>query len=81
MSDPVDSCPHPEKHRHATQAAALLAQASLERSRGIDLSLAPYPCGDHWHLGHRKKRRTAALRRALADGRRNARTARKARPR
>lgn len=49
------TCPHPEKDRHRNEAAALKARDSLEAVRGIDLALRPYPCGDHWHLGHRHK--------------------------
>jgi len=48
-------CPHPEKTAHRTKAAALKARSSLETARGIDLALKPYPCGDHWHLGHSRK--------------------------
>lgn len=48
-------CPHPEKAVHRTKAGALKARSSLEAARGIDLGLAPYRCGDHWHLGHSRK--------------------------
>lgn len=49
------TCAHPEKQRHASLPAALKARASLETEKGIDLALRPYRCGDHWHLGHKRK--------------------------
>lgn len=49
------TCDHPEKQRHTSRKAALKALASLEAKNGIDLTLSPYRCGDHWHLGHRHK--------------------------
>lgn len=64
----MTGCPHPEKHRHASRAAALAALASLEKARGIDLTMRAYQCGDHWHLGHPKKTRKEALRQTLAVG-------------
>lgn len=48
-------CPHPEKAVHRTKAAALKARASVEAQHGIQVGLEPYRCGDHWHLGHRRK--------------------------
>ncbi|MCR1785321.1 hypothetical protein KVF89_22465 [Nocardioides carbamazepini] len=61
-------CPHPAKHRHVSKAAALAALTSLEKARGIDLTIRAYPCGDHWHLGHPSKPKKVALRQALAVG-------------
>jgi hypothetical protein len=49
------TCPHPEKHRHASFRAALKARDELESDKGIDLGLRPYRCDDHWHLGHKSK--------------------------
>lgn len=50
------TCPHPEKYKHVSAAAALAARDSLERERGIDLGLRPYRCVcGSWHLGHRGK--------------------------
>lgn len=49
------SCDHPEKIRHRTKRDALRARDELERAKGIDLGLGAYHCGDHWHLGHRRK--------------------------
>lgn len=52
----MNECPHPEKHRHRSRGAAWNALASIDRAEGVDLGLKPYRCGDHWHLGHSRKR-------------------------
>lgn len=49
-------CPHPEKQRHRSRAAALKARDSAERVHGIELGLEPYRCVcGVWHLGHKRK--------------------------
>jgi hypothetical protein len=48
-------CPTPEKIPHRSKYAAIVARDELERVKGIDLGLKPYPCNGHWHLGHRHK--------------------------
>jgi hypothetical protein len=75
------NCPHPEKHRHVSAAAALAHRESLETARGIDLALKPYPCGDHWHIGHPKKKRQLELKQALKAGVKASRAARRRRKR
>lgn len=51
-----DLCPHPEKQRHRSRAAANKAMARLEANEGIDLALRPYRCVcGTWHLGHHSK--------------------------
>jgi hypothetical protein len=47
------TCPHPEKHRHVSQAAAWAALESLDKAGKRDLTIRPYRCGDHWHTGHK----------------------------
>jgi len=51
----VSGCQTPEKIPHRSKYAALVARDELERTKGIDLALKPYPCCGHWHLGHSKK--------------------------
>lgn len=42
----------PSKARHVSRAAAVAHIGSLYRDGKGNPDLAPYPCGDHWHIGH-----------------------------
>lgn len=83
------TCPHPEKHRHATEGGALKHLQKMDRTKGVDLGLRPYPCGDHWHLGHKGDGKAArigpvnekALVRALRSGAKATKASRKRRKR
>lgn len=66
----MSACPHPEKQAHRSRKAAEKALASLDGAKGTDLTLRPYRCGDHWHLGHRAKAKTLEQKiRGLGSGR------------
>lgn len=66
----MTDCPHPEKHRHASRKAAEKALANYDQDKGPDLGMAPYRCGHHWHLGHRRKAKTLDQKlKALGSGR------------
>ena len=72
------TCPHPEKHRHVSKAAALAQLDSMYRAGKADLGLRPYPCEDHWHIGHRGAGSLKVqLNRALAQGRKASRATRR----
>lgn len=74
------TCPHPEKHRHVSKAAALKHLEVMDRTKEVDLGLKPYPCGDHWHLGHRgHPPLNVAIRLALRAGSKNSRRRRRKR--
>lgn len=49
------TCPtFPHKIVHRTRDAAQKALTSLERGGLMDQFTQVYPCGDHFHLGHRR---------------------------
>lgn len=49
----MTACPTPKKGRHHSRGAAVAARTSLERTKGVDLTLEPYLCVcGKWHLGH-----------------------------
>jgi hypothetical protein len=48
----VSGCKWPGKQRHASKQAALAAIRQLYRAQRGNPDLEPYPCGDHWHVGH-----------------------------
>lgn len=76
------TCPHPEKHRHVSKAAALVHLESMDRAGRADLTLEPYPCGDHWHLGNKSRGSTnQQIKSAIRDGFRASRAARRRRKR
>jgi hypothetical protein len=79
---PMTDCPHPEKHRHVSCAAALVHLEVMDGAGKADLTLKPYRCGDHWHLGHKSKGSlNVQIKRALSSGRKASQTARRRRTR
>lgn len=58
-------CRWPEKAKHATRDDAVKAIASLYRHGRGNPDYVAYPCGDHWHIGHNRKRFEQRIRRAL----------------
>lgn len=69
----MSKCSHPEKIRHVSFATALAALESLDRKGRRDLTIHPYPCGNHWHTGHRSESLNRQLKKALHAGRVNRR--------
>lgn len=65
----MSACRWPEKNRHASKAAAKAAIGALYAAGKGSPDMAPYPCGDHWHIGHDVTRFKARIRRSLAGGR------------
>lgn len=63
------SCRWPEKQRHASKVAAQAAIRALDRAGKGSPDMAPYACGDHWHIGHDVEHFKNRIRRALGGGR------------
>lgn len=53
MYEVNSKCLFPNKIKHRSFMAASNAIVELEKTQGIDLRFRPYPCDDHWHIGHK----------------------------
>jgi hypothetical protein len=63
------TCPHPEKRKHKSRAAAEKHLESMIKAGKWEPGLAAYPCESHWHVGNRGKGSTETqLKRALRLG-------------
>lgn len=58
-------CPKTQKVIHVDPAAARAAIASLYQAGRGNPDYRPYPCGDHWHIGHSRNALRRRIRRAL----------------
>ena len=48
-------CRYPGKHLYASARAAKRGRAGLYRNRAAGQGrLVIFPCGDHWHVGHKR---------------------------
>lgn len=70
----MTACKWPEKQRHPSKAAAKAAIGALYAAGRGNPDLSPYPCGDHWHVGHELAHFRDRIRRAMRQGRRTGTT-------
>lgn len=70
----MSTCPHPEKRRHPTEADAW---AHATTRHPDDLTLRPYRCGGHWHVGHKSKKTSIQTAATIKAGSKNARLGRR----
>lgn len=61
----MSRCPKTQKIIHADAKAARAAIAALYRDGKGNPDYRPYPCGDHWHIGHSRFALAKRVRRAL----------------
>lgn len=61
----MSKCAKTGKIIHADAKAARAAIASLTRAGRGNPDYRPYPCGDHWHVGHSRNALRRRVRRAL----------------
>lgn len=61
----MSTCPKTQKVIHASKDDARAAIASLYRAGRGNPDYRPYPCGQHWHVGHSRVALAKRVRRAL----------------
>lgn len=64
----MPTCPHPQKIKYPSKAAAKAALRDMYRHGRGNPDLGAYQCGDHFHLGHDIRHFTQRIRRALSNG-------------
>ena len=63
-------CRWPQKYKHANEGAAWAAIKSMKAAGDYTEDIKPYPCGDHWHVGHSQAALGVRIRKSLREGKR-----------
>jgi hypothetical protein len=61
----MTECRNPEKVRYKTEGGAWAAIREQRAREKFNSDVRPYPCGEHWHIGHSVVALSKRIRKAL----------------